>query len=132
MIYESIDTNAIVTACPPSDACPASLRTVLDRWKIGQATNAELIEASYCAQLDLLSDYRFAPLPVNSIEARSHARQRNHSNLLTLKELKELLEWDTAKSLPDSALSVIQDAIDSYGEHAPASVEEVFAGTTRR
>lgn len=49
----------------PGDLCPPALRRVVNRWKQGKATNAELIEASFEAQLALCQagEYRCRPLP---------------------------------------------------------------------
>jgi len=46
-----------------TDDCPKGLRLVLQKWESGKATNAELIEASYFAQLDMIDEYRKKPLP---------------------------------------------------------------------
>lgn len=124
----------------PDDACPASLRLVLDRWKAGAATDAELIEASFYAQLDFLSEYRPRPYPtppepVRAFRALSAEERRSWSaaeqatlyrqhsaffeqdarvktrNQDSARTLRDLLAWATEQSLPGTMLQAIQSAL---------------------
>lgn len=121
----------------PADLCPKELRLTLDRWKAGQATDQELIEASYAAQLDLLEAYRWRPAPTppwSVAEYRALTRQerqawtdteqrtlrKNHAefyaqdaqiaaqNHANRHTLTELLAWATSRALPDAILDSLR------------------------
>lgn len=128
------------------DNCPEKLREVVLKWKIGQATNHELIEASYQAQLGLVEEYRWKPLPTVphpvltyrqlSWEERSGWTKEEHDALrrncadfftseatMTAKNhsnratLKELLEWAKERALADDVVKSIQIVLSTHHDH---------------
>lgn len=141
--------NRVVDALAsiPTDTCPKALRAVLERWKQGTAGNAELIDASYHAQLDLLQEYRWLPLPtppeavryrranpevrMSGKDTEDYQRRyaaffaqeqqiltKNHSHLLTL---QELLGWAKGQGLPASRLQAIEAQI---AQHRDVTVDD--------
>lgn len=125
------------------ETCPASLRTVLDLWRAGQVTSAELIEASYEAQLGMLPTYRRLPLPtppeaVREYRALTPAEKRPWSaqdtatfhhqhqaffeqgsrvtqrNADHLQLLLELLEWAKRKPLSEQVIQLIESQIAQH------------------
>ena len=80
-----MDVNATIP--PNMDTCPAPLRAVVMRWKNGQATNAELVEASDRAQLELLHEYRKHALPTPPDELQEH-RNLSEGERYTLDQKK--------------------------------------------
>ena len=125
----------------PLDACPKALRIVLNKWKRGEASSADLIEMSYYTSLDFLRDFEFKPLPTapdsvltyRDMEAASKARmdikdrsefyKKNQDfyekeynakarNRANKHHLKELLGWAKAKNLPQA--KNIEMSLDTY------------------
>ncbi len=142
---------AAAIASIPDDPCPKELRVVLERWKQGNATNAELIEASYYTQLDLLQEYRRLPLPTppeavryrrSNPDVRMSDKDReeyqrhyaaffgqeqqiisqNYSHLLTL---QELLGWAKGKPLQEPILRAIEAQIAQHRDPAFEEPEPV-------
>ena len=138
----------VKTALPPfAEACPPDLRVVLDAWKAGRATNADLIEASYTAQLDCLEAYRWRALPTppdavvsyralsfkdreqwTAEECRQYydthkvfyasERQVNSSNDSNPVHLKDLLAWGMERQLPEVMLHRVREALQTHEDHA--------------
>lgn len=121
------------------DACPPALRVVLTRWKSGKATNQDLIESSYQAQLDRVEGYRRLPLPTTSstnpnllakVKRESFlVLQQNDSNRRTL---EELLGWAESKKLSAVLLGKIRDVLVTHQDlsspmdEAPEDIRAVF------
>jgi hypothetical protein len=129
------------------EPCPKELRVVLERWKQGKASSAELIEASDYAQLDLLQEYRRLPWPTPPEAVRyrranpdvrmsgkdaeeyqrhyaaffaeeGHVKAQNDSNLMTL---RALLGWAKAKPLSPPILRAIEAQI---AQHQDMTMDE--------
>ena len=137
----------------PNDVCPKELRAVLERWKINKASDAELIEASYYAQLDVVSAYRRSSLPTPpegvryrrdnpdvKMKEKDHENYvRNyagffaeeHSVLCTNRAnqhaLTELLAWAKAKPLPETICEAIRLRLQTHHDipDDPPSVQAV-------
>lgn len=136
----------VKTALPNPAACPPDLRLVLDRWQGNRATDAELIDASYCAQLDLLDEYRWRSLPTAPDELqdfRSLSPSERHSmdgkkkadlceryrgfldqeseiqakNGGNVRHLLELLAWATTTQKPAVILQAIERSIKGHHLH---------------
>lgn len=138
-----METGTLLDTVPQS-TCPLTLRTVLRAWQEGRVTGEDLVEASYMAQLDLLDEYRWRPLPtvpqavafqrsnnvkLSPAEAQEYqnkyggffkdesaAKARNYSNEATL---QELVAWAEKKALPDTMLQAMRKLLRSWPHHQP-------------
>jgi hypothetical protein len=127
------------------DTVPEHLRAIYGKWRAGQATNQDLINASYTAMLDLLDHYKKKPLPTppdeivrfrqaprfeqDSMSATARAklfdrhgafisqeRAIKNQNRSSHLQLLELMEWCKIGKMPDSVIQQVQQAIWTHRE----------------
>jgi hypothetical protein len=135
------------------DACPPTLRRVVESWKQGASTSTELEEASYIAALDGLPDYAPCLFPTEPQAVRTYRQltsderrrwtgeeKRQHMsqfetfyaaesairarNASNRRWLKDVLRWAEAKPLPTSALSRLHLAMQDHD--LPAETDSVL------
>ena len=139
--------ESVKTILPHPDACPPGLRRVVEAWKAGTVSNQELIEASFAESLNLLSEYRFRPLPDAPEKVRlyrgltpeerremsagkcqqyfsdqqgfyaSESRIRQE-NASNQRWLTELVVWAQEAGLPEALVGKIRVVLQSYTHEA--------------
>ena len=120
-----MDAHDLSPSLPRPDLCPPDLRRVLTRWQAGQATSAELVEASYAEALDLLPVYcrQSAPIPPEAtasaasqagyVKAVARVRAANESNRWWL---GELLAWASRTNKGAMIVEAIQAVLNTHAQ----------------